>query len=77
MPYYTALESSHLSTLDGFRDTIIGIIMSANYTGLVRGSLLAPRIIRKVGYARSFAAFASLGSVSAATHILWINPFTW
>ncbi|MFW5994857.1 MAG: MFS transporter [Spirochaetia bacterium] len=76
----TALQGSAVSMragLEGFPDTMVGIIMSANYVGLVIGSLLAPTIIRNVGYVRSFAAFASLASVSAIAHVLWINPVVW
>ena len=76
----TALQGSAVSLragLEGFSDTMIGLIMSANYVGLVVGSLLAPRFIRSVGYVRAFAAFASIGSASAIAHILWINPVMW
>jgi len=76
----TALQGSAVSLragLEGFPDTMIGLIMSANYVGLVAGSLLAPRFIRSVGYVRAFAAFASIGSASAIAHILWINPVMW
>ncbi len=76
----TALQGSAVSMragLEGFPDMIIGIIMSANYAGLVVGSLLAPSVIRNVGYVRSFAAFASLTSISAIAHVLWINPVMW
>src|SRR6056297_1841576 len=73
----TALQGSAVSLragLERFSDTMIGLVMSANYVGLVAGSLLAPRFIRSVGYVRAFAAFASIGSASAIAHILWINP---
>jgi MFS family permease len=76
----TALQGSAVSLragLEGFPDTMIGLIMSANYVGLVAGSLFAPRFIRSVGYVRAFAAFASIGSASAIAHILWINPVMW
>lgn len=65
------------ASLEGFSDSMIGIIMSFNYIGLIVGSLFAPPLIRSVGYVRAFAASASLGSASAIAHLLWIAPFPW
>ncbi len=76
----TALQGSAVSLrggLEGFSDTIIGVIMSANYVGLILGSLLAPTLIRGVGYVRTYAAFASIGSASAIVHVLLIHPVAW
>lgn len=76
----TALQGSAVSLrggIEGFSDTILGVIMSANYIGLILGSLLAPALIRGVGYVRTFAAFASIGSASAIAHVLLINPYVW
>ncbi len=63
--------------LEGFADSTVGLIMSANYVGLIIGSLIAPTLVRNVGYVRSFAASASLGSASAIAHLLLINPIAW
>lgn len=63
--------------LEGFANSIVGLIMSANYVGLIIGSLIAPILVRNVGFVRSFAASASLGSASAIAHLLWINPIAW
>lgn len=76
----TALQGSAVAMragLEGFPDTTIGLIMSANFVGLIIGSLISPHVIRAVGYVRSFAAFASLCSITALAHILWINPVVW
>jgi MFS family permease len=76
----TALQTSAVSLragIEGFSESMIGLILSANYVGLMIGSLIAPSFVRTVGYVRSFAAFASLGSVSALAHVLWIHPFPW
>lgn len=64
-------------SIEGFSDSIVGIIMSFNYVGLIFGSVVAPRIIRNVGYVRSFAAAASLGSASAIAHLVWIDLLPW
>ena len=63
--------------LEGFSDSVVGLIMSFNYVGLIIGSMIAPKIIRNVGYVRSFAASASLGSASAIAHLLWIDLVPW
>ena len=63
--------------LEGFRDSVVGLIMSANYVGLILGSMVAPILVRNVGFVRSFAASASLGSASAIAHLLLIDPIAW
>lgn len=63
--------------LEGFRDSTVGLIMSANYVGLILGSLLAPTLVRNVGFVRSFSASAALGSASAVAHLLLIQPVAW
>ena len=63
--------------IEGFSDSVVGFIMSSNYIGLILGSMIAPIFIRNVGYVRSFAAAASLGSGSAIAHLLWIDPLPW
>ncbi len=63
--------------IEGFSDSMVGIIMSFNYVGLIIGSMIAPAIIRNVGYVRSFAAAASLGAASAIAHLVWIDILPW
>jgi MFS family permease len=63
--------------LEGFSNSLVGLIMSANYVGLIIGSMIAPALIRNVGYVRAFAASASLGSASAISHLLLIDPIAW
>jgi len=63
--------------IEGFSESLVGLVMSANYIGLIIGSIVAPLIIRNVGYVRSFAASASLGAGSAIAHLLWIDPVPW
>ena len=63
--------------IEGFSSSVVGLIMSFNYVGLIIGSLIAPTIIRNVGYVRSFAAAASLGSASAIAHLVWIDVLPW
>lgn len=76
----SALQGSALvlrGVLEGFSDPVIGLISSSYYAGVLAGSFVAIPVIRNVGYIRTFAAFASLGSASAVAHILWIQPTVW
>ncbi len=76
----SALQGTALvlrGSLEGFSDPVIGLISSSYYAGVLGGSFIALLVIRNVGYVRSFAAFASLGSASAIAHVLWINPVVW
>jgi len=75
-----ALQATALALrggLAGFSNQVIGLVMSAYFIGFAVGSLFSVRIIRQVGYVRTFAAFASLSSITALSHILIINPVAW
>jgi MFS family permease len=63
--------------LEGFGEQYIGIIMAGYYIGLIVGTFIASRVIRAVGYVRSFAAFASIASATAFAHVLVIDPVIW
>ncbi|MFO7849731.1 MAG: MFS transporter [Spirochaetia bacterium] len=63
--------------LEGFSESIIGIIMSVYYAGLAAGIFISAPTIRSVGYVRSFAAFASIASATAMAHVIIINPYIW
>ena len=57
-----------------FPTTVTGLIMSAYFLGLMIGSLICRNIIQTVGRVRAFAAFASIISVCALAHALWVAP---
>ena len=48
--------------IEGFSTFELSIIMSGYFVGFLGGSRLAPRLIRRVGHIRVFAALASLVS---------------
>ena len=60
-----------------FPTTVTGLIMSAYFLGLMIGSLICRNIIQTVGRVRAFAAFASIISVCALAHALWVAPVPW
>ena len=65
------------ASLEGFPTTLTGILMSGYYAGFLLGSLLAPRLVARVGHVRVFAALAALASSAILIHALWIHPAAW
>lgn len=65
------------AVLEGFSTFTTGVVMSGYYIGIFAGSILAPRLVRRVGHIRVFAALASLASIAILLHLLYINPFSW
>ncbi len=65
------------ATLEGFPTPVIGLIMSCYYVGYLLGTLIAPRLLRRVGHVRVFAALAALASVASLAHASWVHPLPW
>jgi MFS family permease len=65
------------ATLEGFPTPIIGLIMSCYYVGYLLGTRTAPRMLRKVGHIRVFAALAAVASVTILTQGLLVDPVIW
>jgi MFS family permease len=63
--------------LEGFPTDLVGFIVASYFFGLLCGGVFAGRIVARVGHIRSFAAFASLMSVSALLHPIWISAGSW
>ena len=65
------------ATLEDFSTITTGIIMSLYYTGFLAGSWLVPKLIKKVGHIRVFAALASLASTTVLFHGIFPDPVVW
>lgn len=65
------LASENLPTLQ------IGLILGSHSVGFVLGSILAPRLIRRVGQIRSFSAFAAIGCAVSLVHPMFFNGVLW
>ena len=65
------------ASLEGFPTTVTGILMSGYFVGFLIGSVLAPKLVARVGHVRVYAALASLASTAILVHVLWINPASW
>jgi len=65
------------ATMDDFETYIIGIMMSGYFVGICVGSMVAPRLVARVGHIRVFAALASAASIAILVHGLYVNAATW
>ena len=52
-------------------------MQSAYPAGAILGTILAPRVVEKVGHIQAFSALASLVSLTAILHLLTADPFSW
>ena len=60
-----------------FPVTITGLVMSAYFAGFIVGTYLCPRVIRRAGHIRAFAAMASVASTMPIMHALVVTPWAW
>ncbi len=65
------------ASLEGFPTAVTGVVMSCYFIGFLAGSMLAPKILGRVGHIRVFAALASLASTAALIHAVFVDPVTW
>ena len=65
------------ASLEQFPTAITGLVMSSYYVGFLLGSRLSTRVVTKVGHIRTFAALASLASVSVLLHSVFVDPASW
>jgi MFS family permease len=63
--------------LEGFSSTVLGLIMAGYFSGFVTGTFIVPRMIRGTGHVRTFAALASICSVTVLLHGLYPDPLVW
>lgn len=65
------------ATVAGFGNLETGLIMAGYYGGYVIGTLIAPRLIRKVGHVRCFAAFAAVAAAASLGFGLLVDEVFW
>ncbi|WP_299149722.1 MFS transporter [uncultured Tateyamaria sp.] len=63
--------------IEGFSTFEMSIVMSAYFAGFLGGSRMAPRMIRRVGHVRVFAALASLISAVMILYPTFADPWLW
>jgi MFS family permease len=64
-------------SMEGFSSSTLGLIMAGYFTGFVAGTFLVPRLIRMAGHVRTFAALASICSVTVLLHGLYPVAIVW
>jgi MFS family permease len=65
------------ATLEGFPAPVTGAIMSCYYVGYLLGTFGAPRLVRKVGHIRVFAALAAVASAIILVQGSFVNAALW
>ena len=65
------------ATVEGFSTQATGLIMTGYFVGFLIGSTRVPKLLGQVGHIRVFAALASMASVSALLHGVFIDPLLW
>jgi MFS family permease len=65
------------ASIEGFPVTVTGFVMSAFFAGFLAGSTMVPKLVRRVGHIRVFAALASLASIAVLFHAVFVNPAGW
>ena len=70
-------EISLRATLEGFPVPVTGVVMSCYYVGYMAGTAGAPRLVRRVGHIRVFAAMAAIASATILVQGMFVHPLTW
>jgi MFS family permease len=65
------------ATLEAFPTLVTGIIMSCYYVGYLFGTVLARRLVRRIGHIRVFAALAAFASIAILVQGSFVNPVAW
>ena len=65
------------AVLEEFNYIATGTMMSGYFIGYFIGANVVPNLVSKVGHIRVFAAFASIASLSALVHAVFVDPYVW
>ncbi len=65
------------AVLEDFNYIATGTMMSGYFIGYFIGANMVPNLVSKVGHIRVFAAFASIASLSALVHAVFVDPLVW
>ena len=73
---FSTLLAVRMAT-EGFSIGLAGVVGAAYFAGLMLGSLIAHKLVERVGHIRTFAALASLISAFAMLHAIFVDPLVW
>ncbi|MEJ2534766.1 MAG: MFS transporter [Gammaproteobacteria bacterium] len=65
------------ATLESFSPFAVGLIGGAYFLGFTVGCWRGPRLIRRAGHVRVFAAMTAIASAAPLLHGLWVNLWSW
>jgi len=65
------------ASLEHFSTTVIGLVMSGYFIGLILGCNTVAKMVARVGHIRTFAALASLASTSILVQAVFVDPLLW
>jgi MFS family permease len=65
------------ATLEGFSTLVTGAVMTGYYVGFVIGSVAAPKLVRRVGHIRVFAALTAAAAATILMQSMLVGPFAW
>ncbi len=65
------------SSLEGFSQTVVGLMMSAYYVGLIVGTLRIGPLVNRIGHIRAFAAFCAIAAAAAITFPFYASAPLW
>jgi MFS family permease len=63
--------------LQGYDSHIIGLVMSANYLGILLGTFFCQKIVQQVGHIRAFTVFAAFITAVTIVHGLYLSAWLW
>ncbi len=64
-------------SMEGYSDSLMGLIMSGYFVGFFVGTFVALPLINRIGHIRAFAFCAALTSSTALLHVIFVNPYVW
>jgi len=62
---------------EGFSDGILGLMGSSYFAGFLVGTLLVPRLIKRIGHIRGFAFFTAAVGAAVLGHLIFIDAYVW
>ena len=63
--------------LQDYNNQVIGLVMSANYLGILLGVYFCQKVVQQVGHIRSFAVFAAVMTAVSLIHGLYMSAWLW
>lgn len=65
------------SSLEGFSQTVVGLMMSAYYLGLIVGTLRIGPLVNRIGHIRAFAAFCAIAAAATIAFPFYASAPFW